>query len=942
MRRAGFGILTVLLVLSSLASWSPRASAATLVLSGTRIVDVKAGRVLPPSDVQIEGERIVRIAAAGRLRPTGARIVDAGGTYLSPGFWDMHAHVNAPDHARQWLMPMMLASGVTAVRDMAGDCWTEGCEDSIRFMRAMQSEVEAGKLAGPRLVAIGSAVILGPQDREPGMPDWAAPADAQQATRLVHELRKRGVDFIKPYDSMTREAYFAMAREAKKAGLPLGGHVPLSVSTMEALDAGQRTIDHAKHPAFDCSPYTDGVRERYAAWAEQKPGAEAVRMGAYYQPILASYDEKRCAKVIKRMAQSGAYYVPTLITRKFEAFAADPAYLDDARLASVPPRLLADWRADAGRYQERFAKAPAEKQAYMEFYELGVRLVGKAQQAGVRILVGTDVSDSYSFPGSGYHDEFLELSKAGLSNPEILKAATWRAAEFLHRTADFGSVETGKVADLVLLEADPLADIGNARRIRAVVRGGELFDATALRGLEDGAKAFVATLPQPISDIFEEYAGEDRPGCSVGVVRDGRLADSAAFGMADIGKRVPLRPDTVFNIASVSKQFTAFGILLLEQRGKLSIDDPVTKYVPELGGYAGSVTLRHLLHHTGGLRDYYALLRLDGRSLGEPTTREQALRVLSRQRGPNQPPNTRYEYSNTGFFLLGVIIERLSGKPLREFMRESLFEPLGMRSTSIVDHYPDGIAALARGYSAEGPPFSIDESPWEQTGDGQVHTTVEDMARWERNYLTGEIGGLPLLARMQEPITLVSGKTVQYGLGLTLGEYRGLRTVRHGGDWMGYRAHYLRFPEQRFASVVLCNRALVPADRYNFAIADRYLAPAMKQPKPALTDRVGELGIEDDEGGATTAWAPDRLSGYAGRYRSDETTARLEIEVRDGRLVLGAAGKAFPLQPASPDEFSGEGLVDEGSPFTLRFGAGSRGRFELSTDGLRGLRFARQ
>lgn len=913
--------------------------AETLVLSGARIVDVKAGRLEPPSDVQIEGSRIVKIAPAGRLRPADARVIDATGTYLAPGFWDMHAHVNYPDVARQWHMPMMLASGVTGLRDMSGDCWAAGCPDSIQSMRALQADVEAGKLAGPRLIAIGSAVINGPRDHEDGMPDWATPGDAAQATRLVHELAARHVDFIKPYDSLPRDAFFAMAREAKKVGLTLGGHVPLSVSTLEALDAGQRTIDHAKHPAFDCSRYTEGLRARYAAWAEGKPGAEPVRMGTYYPQILENYDEALCKKVIRRMASSGVYYVPTLITRKFEAYADDRAYLDDPRLSEVPPQLLAEWRADAGRYQQRFAASPVEKRGYVEFYELGVRLVGKAQAAGVRILVGTDASDSYSFPGSGYHDELAELSRAGLSNGAILKAATWEAAGFMHRTADYGSVERGKVADLVLLEANPLADIENARRIRAVILGGRMYDSAQLSTLQAKAREFVAALPVPTEDLFAELAGPDRPGCSVGVMRDGKLIDSAAYGMSDIARRIPLRADSVYNIASVSKQFTAFGIYLLEQRGQLSVDDSIRRFVPELGSYAQPVTLRHLLHHTGGLRDYYGLLILSGHTLDKPTTREQALEVLSGQRGANAAPNTEYDYSNTGYFLLGVVIERVSGKSLRQFMAESVFKPLGMSSTEIVDHYPDGIARLARGYSKARDGFVIDESPWEQTGDGQVHTTVEDLAHWERNFLTGELGGAQLLARMHETTSLASGKRISYASGVRITEYRGLPVVQHSGDWMGYRAHYMRFPQQRFAAVVLCNREDVDPARYARGLADRYLANLLASAAPVERQASDAPSPEHDAARS----APANLVSYAGAYRSPEAPeATFRLSVRNDSLVLTTGGRELPLRPAERGAFGGEGLIDEGDEFTLRFGDSPRGGFVLNASGLRGLRFSRR
>jgi CubicO group peptidase (beta-lactamase class C family) len=934
--------LVVFTAMALLGAVSPAVLAGSLVIGDVRIVDVRSGKAGAPADVEITANRISRIAKTGTLRPDGTQRIEGRGAYLVPGFWDMHAHANSPEAARQWILPNMLAAGVTGLRDLKGDCWAPGCADGIRFMRELQADVAEGRVAGPRIMSIGSGLVHGPQERDEGAPQWTAPGNAAQALQLVAELKRRGVDFIKPYDTLPREAYFAMLREAKRLTLPVGGHVPLSVSTQEALQAGQVMIDHAKHPLLDCSSHSGEFHRRYAAYAEGGLGAPRVSGGAHYAPLLAGYDDAACADLLKRMARSGVYYVPTLITRKFEAMADDPAYLADERLSSVPPALLQGWQEDAGGYQKRFGEDPALRKAYMRFYEKGVELVGRADAAGVRMLVGTDVTDSYSFPGTGFHDEMREMSAGGMSNASILRAATLNAAQALGREADFGSVERGKIADLVLLDADPLVDIGNARRIRAVIFDGRVFDASALRKLEAESQAFVDSSPVPTADLFEKFKGTDRPGCAVSVIRDGRLIDSAAYGMSDIAAGVPLEADSVFNIASVSKQFTAFAILLLEQRGLLSRDDPITKYVPELGAYADAVTLRQLLHHTGGLRDYYGLLLMDGRVLTEPTTREQALELLTRQRGANAPPNSEYDYSNTGYFLLGLTVERVSGRSLRDFMAQNVFRPLGMTSTEIVDHYPAGIAKLARGYKPSeegmaGAGFVIDESPWEQTGDGQVHTSVVDMARWESNLLSGAVGGKALVAAMEEPGVLASGKKLSYGAGVAVRDYRGLRTVRHGGDWAGYRAHFLRFPEQRFATVLFCNRADVEASEYTMAIADRYLAARLGPRAEEVSDAPPEPARNEP------GWRPARPKDYAGRYRSAEAPGGpYEIRAGEGGLELHVAGKVLPLRAVAPHEFAGEGLPDGGDEFTLRVAAGRRAGFTLYAPGLRGLRFDRK
>jgi CubicO group peptidase (beta-lactamase class C family) len=408
------------------------------------------------------------------------------------------------------------------------------------------------------------------------------------------------------------------------------------------------------------------------------------------------------------------------------------------------------------------------------------------------------------------------------------------------------------------------------------------------------ACAFAESRTPAIADVLAPLGGAERPGCVAGVYREGALVDSAASGTADLTKRIPLTTRTVFNIGSVSKQFTAFAVLLLEHRGALSLDDSVTKHIPELGEPARAVTLQHLLNHTGGLRDYIALLQLSGHSFAERTTREQALDALARQRAVNSPPGIAYDYSNSGYFLLGVVVERVSGRSLREFLRKEAFEPLGMTSTFIVDRYPAEVPALARGYSpAQGSGFEVDESTWEQTGDGQVHTSIEDLARWERNFLTGKVGGSELLRRMVAPGVLASGQGIDYAAGLSLWSYRGLPTISHGGDWAGYAAHYLRFPAQHYAFAVLCNRSDAQPSTFTSAIAERYLASKMSgdfQPRGLALLRARGGGVH-----------PSLLP--AGLYRNDDTAAylRLSFEVSGPQLQRGTV--MSPVQEAVPGVF---------------------------------------
>ncbi len=289
-------------------------------------------------------------------------------------------------------------------------------------------------------------------------------------------------------------------------------------------------------------------------------------------------------------------------------------------------------------------------------------------------------------------------------------------------------------------------------------------------GLGTIAGAGVAAGPsapdRQIAKIFAPYAEPGQPGCTVGVLQGGRLTYASAFGAADIEQGKPLDTSASFNLASVSKQFTAFALLLLEQQGRLSLDDPVIRYLPELEASARGVTLRQLLHHTGGLRDYIGLLMMRGRGLGDSSTTHEALVALARQHSPDFEAGSRYEYSNTGYFLLARVIERVSGQTMAQFSEEQIFRPLGMKDTYIVDRYPATRASLARGYMKIGNRFVDDQSAWEQTGDGQVHSNLQDLALWDENFYTAKVGGRTLIDRMTETGTLNSGEHIDYAAGL--------------------------------------------------------------------------------------------------------------------------------------------------------------------------------
>lgn len=435
-----------------------------------------------------------------------------------------------------------------------------------------------------------------------------------------------------------------------------------------------------------------------------------------------------------------------------------------------------------------------------------------------------------------------------------------------------------------------------------------------------------------IAGVMNAFVKPGEPGCTVGVVAEGELTHAQAFGLADRERAKPLDTHSTFNLASVSKQFTAFAILLLQQDGKLKLDDPVVRYLPELAASAQGVTLRHLMNHTGGLRDYIGIISMEGRSGADGATIHEAMQALARQTRPNEKPGVEYEYSNSGYFLLGVVVARVSGQSLARFSEERIFRPLGMKNTSIVDRYPDGIATLARGYAHVGDGFRIDETGWEQVGDGQVHSDLHDLALWDRNFYTGELGGLDLIRESTTVGVLNSGDPVDYAAGLRIARTRGLPTVSHGGAWVGYRSQILRFPEQRLSAIVLCNRDDADTGALATAIAEVF-----------LKDRMGPPGADEEEADAepkpqAPAWNPGDLARFTGAYFSAEADATCRLYLRDGVLVVEGCAEGAILRPAAPGQFA-----DTGESFTLTFpdhGAGTGG-FVYDAFGLRGLPFDR-
>lgn len=368
-----------------------------------------------------------------------------------------------------------------------------------------------------------------------------------------------------------------------------------------------------------------------------------------------------------------------------------------------------------------------------------------------------------------------------------------------------------------------------------------------------------------VDQLFAQWAGPDSPGASIAIIQNGKIIYSQGYGAANLEYGVPNSPATVFPLASVAKQFTAFAIYLLVQDGKLSLDDDVRKYLPKLHDFGKVITIRQLLHHTSGVRDHWNLLILAGWRPEDQITDDDVARLLFQQTELNFAPGDRFLYSSSGYTLLAMVVKQVSGKTLPEFAKERIFDPLGMAHTHFQDDY--GIVVKDRAYSYARQP----DGKYQYvalSSSSSLFSTVGDLARWDENFYTGEVGGPALLAQMQEKGKLNNGNEIDYASGLEIGKYCGLRTVEHAGGDAAYRTNILRFPDQRFSVVVLANAGDVNATALSFKIADIYLEDRLQPTpdKPSLGDKP-EVTID-----------PKVLDAYVGDYE-------LQDELRPGFIV---------------------------------------------------------
>ncbi len=396
---------------------------------------------------------------------------------------------------------------------------------------------------------------------------------------------------------------------------------------------------------------------------------------------------------------------------------------------------------------------------------------------------------------------------------------------------------------------------------------------------------------QSIDSIFAPYDNRQSPGCAVSAIDGDRTLILKGFGMASLEHDLPITPQSAFYAASVSKQFTAFSVALLAQQGKLSLDDDVRKWLPEVPNFGKIITVRHLIHHTSGLRDYFGLLGMTSWPGDGPITEAQFLDLVSRQKALNFEPGARHLYSNTGYVLLSILVKRVSGQSLRDFAAAAVFKPLGMNNTAFRDDHTVLIRNRALAYSQVRGEWRINVPGFDVVGDGGLYTTVEDLAKWARNFDDWTVGkdiATTILTRGR----LNNGDSIAYAFGLSRGRFRDRPTIEHGGAYGGYRAHLLRFPEQRFTVALLCNAGSINPASLAQRVARALMGDRLATPSVALAPPLPEEGVH-----LTRA----QITPFTGAYWDAKSESLRRIEARD--TVLVALPSVVPLVALAPSRF---------------------------------------
>jgi CubicO group peptidase (beta-lactamase class C family) len=434
-----------------------------------------------------------------------------------------------------------------------------------------------------------------------------------------------------------------------------------------------------------------------------------------------------------------------------------------------------------------------------------------------------------------------------------------------------------------------------------------------------------------VDKIFAEWNNLNSPGCAVGAVQNGRFLYKQGYGIANLDYNIPNSPDMVYYVGSDSKQFTAASIALLSLQGRLSLDDDIRRYLPEMPDYGTPIRIRNLIHHTSGIRDLYALMSLRGDRMEDVFPDSAAIALIARQKGLAFTPGSAYSYSNSGYFLLAQIVKRVTGKSLREFADEQIFQPLGMTHTHFHDDPGHVMKQRAMSYERDtlgGYRISYLQN-FDKIGAGGLYTTLDDLRKWDENFYSKRVGGDSLQRVISTRGVLTNGDTLTYAFGNEITAYRGLRTVEHGGALMGYKAYILRFPDQHFTVLMTCNLGAIDPGPLAHAVAEVFLGDKLGAPQVATAPAPQQASASGTPDAGTS---PADVGALVGDYYSEDLDVTYHI-VRgdDGRIMIVLPRRsAIPLVSTEPNVFRAGAM-------TLRF---ERGDARPAASGIV-IRFAR-
>ncbi len=442
-----------------------------LAFTHVTVIDATGRPALPEQTVLVNGDRIAAIEKFGKLKlPGGAKVIDSKGKYMIPGLWDMHVHAVVAERLDS-MFPMFVANGVLGIRDM-------GTSMPLADIERLRQQIASGSRLGPRFLAAGPLLDGRPK---PFRPNFLAITTPEQGRATVDSLQANGADFIKVYSWLSRDTFLAIAGEANKLKIPFAGHVPFSVPVLEASDAGMKSIEHLHGVVLSCSAREDELRSKMLKGGANLPGDDRIRLET--DEAAASYDDRKAAPIFAHLAKNKTWQVPTLVAWVPDAQSFDTRITTDPRLKYIPPSAQQRWTEEAKSFTGGATRAKT--------FERQSQIVGAMQRAGVPILAGTDAAwyQPYTYAGFSLHDELALLVRAGLTPMESLQTATINSARFLGMEKDLGTIEKGKIANLVLLDADPLADIHNTTKISKVFLAGKEFDRSALDQMLQNAEA---------------------------------------------------------------------------------------------------------------------------------------------------------------------------------------------------------------------------------------------------------------------------------------------------------------------------------------------------------------------------------------------------------------------------------------------------------------------